>query len=131
MLSWYYSILDELDDYQESTGSSLSADVEFLIQTSTDIRHAISGGRSDFDSYVIERGWQEYDAIVESSISLVLVPAYGLTAHPALAPFRPVVKAGGTIARWTANAMKYGMQITGYDERIVRDFKEQHHITKY
>ncbi len=121
MLSWYYSILEELDDYQEGTGSTLSADVEFLIETATAVRHAFTGARPSRDDLAIGHAWNKYDAIVDQSIGIT-TPLY---RNPRL---RPYVRPAHTISRWMSNAMKYGMQLTGFDERTTRRMMDRHHL---
>ncbi len=123
MLSWYYSILESNEEYAAATGSTFSADVAQLVVYTTEVRHLVTGTqRSDFDSRVIDRAWEEYDQIVERAIAPTHVFKY------VLPQYRPVISAGQQMARWVADGMKYGMQLTGYDERVVRDWKEEHHI---
>ncbi len=127
MLSWYYSILDELDEYQKGTGSTLSADVESLIQTSTDIRHMFTGKPSDKQQLVLDKAWETYERIADSAVTWVTAPAtYMLNRY---APqFKGVGPAAGNLSRWTADGMKYVMKVTGYDERIVQQHMDRHHL---
>ncbi len=124
MLSWYYSILETLDEYQEGTGGSLSADVAELVAITTAVRHAITGNtRWHRDSLVIDRAWESYDLQVDRSIGMTS-PLYG---SPAL---RPYLRPAHSISRWTADAMKYAMQATGFDERKTRRMMHRHHLNQ-
>ncbi len=125
MLFWYYSILDSLDEYQKGTESTLSTDVEFLIDTSTDIRHMFTGKPSDKQQLVLDKAWEIYDDIVANSVRWVTVPAtvvFKRLGYPGVGP------AAGNIGTWTADGMKYVMKATGYDERIVREHMVRHHL---
>ncbi len=121
MLSWYYSILETLDEYQEGTGSTLSADVAELVATTTAVRHAITGARPSRDARVIDRAWESYDRRLDRSIGMTN-PLYG---SPAL---RPYLRPAQSIARWTADAMRYGMQLFAFDERKTRRMIDRHHL---
>ncbi len=124
MLSWYYSILESNEDYAEATGSTLSADIVQLVEYGTAVRHIMTGKtRSDFDSRALDRAWEEYDSIVDRAIAPTNIFKFLLPR-----PLAPVVTAGQGMARWVADGMKYGMQLTGYDERRLQDWKEDHHI---
>ncbi len=116
MLSWYYSILEELDDYERETGRTFGSDIQFLVSQATEVRHAITGGRSPTDDMVISYAWAEYDRQVDTARSIDQIPGI------------PYVKPAVTIAGWMATAMKYGMQLTGYDERVTRKLRERHHL---
>jgi hypothetical protein len=114
MLSWYYSILETLDEYQEGTGSTLSADVAELVATTTAVRHAITGRRPLSHDVIIDRAWESYDRRVDRAVGITNF----VYAIPGVQAVTPAIRAGQTIGRWTAQSMKFGMQLFGYDEMI-------------
>ncbi len=114
ILSWYYSILETLDEYQEGTGSTLSADVAELVTTTTAVRHAITGRRPLSHDDIIDRAWESYDRRVDDAIGFT---NYAF-AIPGARAFAPAIRAGQTIGGWAAQGMKFGMQLFGYDELI-------------
>ena len=127
MLSWYYSILDELDEYQKGTGSTLSADVSELIDTSVEIRHMFTGKPSDKQQLVLDKAWETYERIADTAVTWVTAPAtYMMKRY--MPQYAGAVAAGGNISRWTADGMKYVMKVTGYDERIVQQHMDRHHL---
>ncbi len=125
MLSWYYSVLESNEEYAEGTGSTFSADVAQLVEYGSAVRQIFTGKPTDKQQLVLDKAWETYDDIVSSSVRWVTVPATVVLkrlGYPGVAP------AAGNLATWTADGMKYVMKVTGYDERIVRDHMEHHHL---
>ncbi len=126
MLSWYYSILETLDEYQEGTGSTLSADVAGLVATTTAVRHAITGRRPMSHNLVIERAWESYDRRVDRAIASTNL----VYVAPGARTFTPVIRAGQTIGGWAAQGMKFGMQLFGYDDVVTTRLIGPHSPTR-
>jgi hypothetical protein len=126
MLFWYYSILETLDEYQEGTGSTLSADVAELVAITTEVRHGITGRRTLSHDDIIDRAWESYDRQVDRAIGVTNV----VYAIPGAKPWRPVIKAGQTVGGWAAQGMKFGMQLFGYDEAVTTRLVGRHSPTR-
>ncbi len=127
MLSWYYSILETLDEYQEGTGSTLSADVAELVATTTAVRHAITGRRPMSHDDIIDRAWESYDRRVDRGVGITNF----LYVIPGVQAVTPAIRAGQTIGGWAAQSMKFGMQLFGYDESVTgRYYRERASLTR-
>ncbi len=76
MLSWYYSILEELDEYEQGTGRTFSSDIEVLVRGGAELRRAFTGARSPTDDMVISNAWEEYDRQVDRATASNTIDQY-------------------------------------------------------